>query len=215
MNDKPSPPPSLDSQRSLLLMNELESGEPTSQREIASRLGIAVGLVNSYLKTLVHKGLIQVKAYPRNRYGYLLTPKGFAEKSRLAYEQLSYFHKLFMVARRDSAELFERLRQREVEKVYFCGVDEFTEIAYLSLREAGIVLAAIMDENRAGEMFIDVPIISVEEGIFMPKAPIIMTSLRASERYFSELIAKGLDRSLLYGPIFDAKDGFNHSLLDD
>ena len=95
-----------DNLRSFLLMSELENGEPISQREIAGRLNIALGLVNSYLKTLVQKGFVTVKAYPRNRYAYLLTPKGFAEKSRLAFQHLSNFHKLYQVTRQDSLALF-------------------------------------------------------------------------------------------------------------
>ena len=79
---------SLDSYRALLLMSEIATEEPVSQRELARRLGIALGLVNSYLKNLVSKGFVRVKNFPRNRYAYLLTPKGFAEKSRLAYQHL-------------------------------------------------------------------------------------------------------------------------------
>jgi len=68
---------------------ELEKGEPISQREIAGRLGIALGRVNSYLKTLAAKGFVTVKAMPRNRFAYLLPPKGFAEKSRRVRRGLS------------------------------------------------------------------------------------------------------------------------------
>ena len=91
-----------DNLRSFLLMSELEDGESISQREIAGRLDIALGLVNSYLKTLVHKGFVTVKSMPRNRYAYLLTPKGFTEKSRLAFQHLSNFNKLYSVTRQDS-----------------------------------------------------------------------------------------------------------------
>src|SRR5512145_3156932 len=122
--------------RALLLMAELEDGRPISQREIAGRLGIALGLVNAYLKTLMKKGFVQVQAYPRNRYAYLLTPRGFAEKSRLAYQHLSNFHKLYRITRDDSLGIFLGLRERGVRRVAFCGVDDLTEIAYLSLREA-------------------------------------------------------------------------------
>ncbi|MHB8709359.1 MAG: winged helix-turn-helix transcriptional regulator, partial [Desulfuromonadales bacterium] len=80
-----------ESYRTFQLMNELESGEAVSQRELAGRLGIAVGLVNSYLKNFVAKGYVRVKTFPRNRYAYLLTPKGFAEKGRLAFQHLNYF----------------------------------------------------------------------------------------------------------------------------
>ena len=44
--------------------------------------GIALGLVNSYLKNLIAKGYITVKAIPPKRYTYYLTPTGFADSLR-------------------------------------------------------------------------------------------------------------------------------------
>src|SRR5512133_1147376 len=98
-----------DSYRSFLLLSEIAGDEPLSQREISRRLGIAVGLVNSYLKNLVAKGYVRVKNFPSNRYAYLLTPQGIAEKSRLAYQHLSYFTNLYTVARQGYLDLFLRL----------------------------------------------------------------------------------------------------------
>mgnify|MGYP001418030657 CR=1 FL=1 len=80
MNDKKS---DQDAFRTVQLMNELENGDAISQRELANRLGIAVGLVNSYLKNLAAKGWIRIKNYPRNRYAYLLTPKGLPKNQSL------------------------------------------------------------------------------------------------------------------------------------
>src|SRR5512137_730606 len=139
-NDK-----SVDSYRSFLLLSEIAGEEPLSQREISRRLGIAVGLVNSYLKNLVSKGFVRVKNFPRNRYAYLLTPQGLAEKSRLAYEHLTYFTGLYTVARQDYQNLFNRLDAEGVREVLFCGVDEVAEIAYLSLMETSIGLSGVMD----------------------------------------------------------------------
>ncbi|HEY6874619.1 MAG TPA: winged helix-turn-helix transcriptional regulator, partial [Geobacteraceae bacterium] len=66
----------LDTYRSFLLISEIAKEESLSQRELAQRLGIALGLVNSYLKNLVAKGFVRVRNFPPNRYAYLLTPQG-------------------------------------------------------------------------------------------------------------------------------------------
>src|SRR6516225_2380890 len=112
----------LDTYRSFLLLSEISGEQQLSQRELAKRLGIALGLVNSYLKNLVSKGFIRVNSFPKNRYAYLLTPKGFAEKSRLAYQHLSYFSGLYTVARQDYLRLFRSLAAEGVKGVAFCGV---------------------------------------------------------------------------------------------
>lgn len=191
-----------DDQRALLLMHELEDGTPLSQREIAGRLGIALGLVNAYLKTLAHKGFIQIKAYPRNRYAYLLTPEGFAEKSRLAYQHVTQFHRLFRTARQDSSTIFSRLREQGVSEVAFCGVDEFTEIAYLSLCDIGLDLVAVYDNSQVGVNFFGRTVQSLHNDKPLVNIPIVITSLRLADSYRKELLGHGITSMSIYGPVF-------------
>src|SRR4051812_41234808 len=82
----------------LSLLNSVEDGAQ-SQRRIAEDLGIALGLVNAYLKRCVKKGLVKVRHAPARRYAYYLTPQGFAEKSRLTVEYLSYSFSFFREAK--------------------------------------------------------------------------------------------------------------------
>jgi DNA-binding MarR family transcriptional regulator len=185
--------------RALLLMAELEEGRPISQREIAGRLGIALGLVNSYLKTLVRKGYVTVKAMPRNRYAYLLTPRGFAEKTQLAYHHLSNFHKLYRITRQDSLATFRALRAQGVERAAFCGLDDLTEFAYLSLREAQIELTAVMDE-RPGASFIDLPVVSLEEGVAAWDGAIVITALKRAESLKGALLRLGVGPERIHAP---------------
>ena len=72
------------------LLDAVEQDRAQSQRLLASELGIALGLVNAYLKRCIKKGLVKVRSAPARRYAYYLTPQGFAEKSRLTVQYLSY-----------------------------------------------------------------------------------------------------------------------------
>jgi len=189
-----------DSLRSFLLMSELEDGKLISQREIAGRLNIALGLVNSYIKTLVQKGFVTVKSYPRNRYAYLLTPKGFAEKSRLAFQHLSNFNKLYLVTRQDSLALFARLYEQGVEKVSFCGLDDLTEIFFLSLQEAGLELEIVMDSRETKQEFFNRPVVGLEEGIKTGKGPIILTALQRAADFKKKLLKLGVEKKRIFGP---------------
>ncbi len=139
-----------DDYKAFQLLSEVADEQPVSQRELAKRLGIALGLVNSYLKNFVAKGFIRIKNYPQNRYAYLLTPNGMAEKARLAYQHVNYFTSLYTVTRQDYLVLFRELAERGVSQVTFCGVDEVAEIAWLSLQEAGLELAGVMDDEQSG-----------------------------------------------------------------
>lgn len=191
----------LDSSRSLQLLSEISGEEPLSQRELSRRLGIAVGLVNSYLKNLVSKGFVRVKDFPSNRYAYLLTPQGIAEKSRLAYQHLSYFTSLYTVARQDYLDLFRRLEECGERAVVFCGVDEVAEVAYLSLQETGLKLVAVMDDTRCGEFFFGVPILALAEMVRDIRGPVVISSLKQRDELAQALHDFGVanDRIFITG----------------
>src|ERR1700741_5553305 len=88
------------------LLSSVESDGARSQRHIAAELGIALGLVNAYLKRCIKKGLVKVSDAPARRYASYLTPQGFAEKSRLTVQYLSDSFSFFRQARTDCAEVF-------------------------------------------------------------------------------------------------------------
>lgn len=196
MNGKPADHESF---RTLQLMNELEDGATVSQRELAGRLGIAVGLVNSCLKNFVAKGYVRVKNYPRNRYAYLLTPKGLAEKGRLAFQHLDYFTGLYTTTRREYLELFKRLKSEGVSEVVFCGVDEVAEIAYLSLREVGMELGRVVDEGSGKPDFFGHPVQPLADAIGQG-SPIVLTSLKRGAQLQAGLITHGVEPGQVYAP---------------
>ena len=188
----------MDTHRSFLLLSEIEREETVSQRELASRLGIALGLVNSYLKNLVAKGYVRIRSFPKNRYGYLLTPQGLAEKSRLAYQHLSYFTNLYQIARQDYLALFRSLHASGIRRVSFCGVDETAEIAYLSLRETGLELVEVMDDQHAGENFFEKKISPLVTSRETTNLPIIITSLKRGDDLEAELLRRNINRSIIF-----------------
>lgn len=188
-----------DSYHSLLLLEEIAREESVSQRELSKRLGIALGLVNSYVRNMISKGYIRVSSFPRNRYKYLLTPKGIAEKSRLTYQHLHYFTNLYTTARKDFKELFNRVEKTGVKKVIFCGIDEVAEIAYISLQETGIELEAVMDdEQQDGKTFFNIPVVTLHSGILTSSYPIIITSLKKSDALMKDLLYMGAESSNIH-----------------
>src|SRR5262245_27116136 len=47
-------------ERDLEILTAIEAGEPLTQRALAQRLGVALGLANLYLKRLARKGYIKI-----------------------------------------------------------------------------------------------------------------------------------------------------------
>src|SRR5262245_54677374 len=111
------------------LLESVERDGAQSQRRLAAQLGIALGLVNAYLKRCAKKGWLKVTDAPAHRYAYYLTPQGFAEKSRLTVEYLSYSFGFFRRAKSDYALLFDAARSLGLERVALAGVSDLAEIA--------------------------------------------------------------------------------------
>ena len=127
-------------ERDLELLTAVGEGRATSQRALAARMGVALGLVNLYLKRLAHKGYIKVtefpeKPYARKRLTYLLTPKGMAEKTRLTYAYMDRSLAQYRLARQMLREALVELQQQGKKRVALYGAGEAAELAYLTLRE--------------------------------------------------------------------------------
>jgi DNA-binding MarR family transcriptional regulator len=140
------------------LLDAVEQDRAQSQRLLASELGIALGLVNAYLKRCVKKGLVKVRSAPARRYAYYLTPQGFAEKSRLTVEYLSYSFSFFRQAKTDCSDLFKAASARNVESVLLAGRSDLAEIAALCAMEHGIRIVGVVQKDAAGRQFIGLPV---------------------------------------------------------
>lgn len=113
------------------LLERIDDSEAVSQRRLANDLGIALGLTNSYIKRCIGKGLIKVSQAPARRYKYYLTPRGFAEKSRLTAQFFSDSFTAFRRWRQSYDRLFVVLEARGVKTAGLCGRGELVEIAVL------------------------------------------------------------------------------------
>ena len=142
------------------LLESVERDQAVSQRRLAADLGIALGLVNAYLKRCIKKGWVKVSEAPARRYAYYLTPHGFAEKSRLTAEFLSYSFSFFRVARADCAEALADARARGCRRIVLAGASDLAEISTICAAENGIEIAGVVDANASGDRFLGLPVLN-------------------------------------------------------
>lgn len=173
----------------LNLLNSVDDGA-SSQRRIAEELGIALGLVNAYLKRCVKKGLVKVSQAPARRYAYYLTPQGFAEKSRLTVEYLSSSFSFFRQAKADCAQVFELAKQKNLQNLVLCGKSDLAEIAILSAVDCGVSIVAIVDRNADADetLFLGRKVVSGYDSLMVPFDGVIVTDLVNARRTFDEAV---------------------------
>ena len=69
------------------VLRVLQERPHITQRELALRLGVSLGVTNFVLRALLDKGAIKVRNFrgstQKASYAYVLTPRGLAEKATL------------------------------------------------------------------------------------------------------------------------------------
>jgi DNA-binding MarR family transcriptional regulator len=180
--------------RSLQLLEEIENNYGPSQRDLARKLNISLGLVNSFLKRLATKGYVKITTIPRNRVRYILTPKGFAEKSRLTYEFIQYSFHFYKKAVMELHELVDEFRRRDVKKVVFFGANDLAEIASISLRGTDVELIGVVDDDRAGEEFLGFRVKSVKDLRKAQYDRVILTRVDSQELGLQKLLQNEIPR---------------------
>lgn len=187
-----NPPP----KTQLDLLTSLESGRVVTQGTISKRIGVSIGMINALLKRAVLKGYVKVRAAPYKRYAYYLTPKGFAEKSRLVAEYLEISLSFFRQARQEYGELFERARRTGLRRVALIGGGELAEIAGLAAREADIELVAVVDRTTNREKVFGVPV--VQDVAELPDVEaVVITDAKAPQAAFDRLTGRFDDQQVL------------------
>jgi len=191
-------------ERARIMLGLLESvnrDAAQTQRRLASELGIALGLVNAYLKRCIKKGLVKVSNAPARRYGYYLTPQGFAEKSRLTADYLSYSFSLFRSARTDYANVMSAALIRGFNRIVLAGVSDLAEIAIICAISDGVQIAAIVDPNSTQTRFVGLPVLATFDLISGEFDAVVVTDLRTTNKTYAEAVQwLGADR--VFAPSF-------------
>ncbi|HZC58205.1 MAG TPA: winged helix-turn-helix transcriptional regulator [Xanthobacteraceae bacterium] len=162
------------------LLESVERDGAQSQRKLASDLGIALGLVNAYLKRCVKKGLLKIGQAPARRYAYYLTPYGFAEKSRLTVEYLSSSFSFFRHAREDCSSVLKVAHARGWNRVALAGVSDLAEIATICALEQGIAIVAVIDAKAAIDKFVGMPVVKSIAAVPGGFDALVVTDLQAT-----------------------------------
>jgi DNA-binding MarR family transcriptional regulator len=122
------------------LLNEIAQDSLVTQASLSSRLGIAVGSVNWYIKRLIHRGWIKVSHLDRTRLKYDLTPEGMTVFTQRALFYARDSLKVYGSFRQKAKSFVSELKQQGIDQAYIDGEDELIDILRLTCIESGIQL---------------------------------------------------------------------------
>jgi DNA-binding MarR family transcriptional regulator len=133
--------------RELNLLQELEKNPIISQRELSNKFGIALGVTNACLKRMVRRGWIRITNFNHHKIGYYLTPKGFAEKTKLTLHLISWTVQHYSALKGIIGRKFLEMQNSGIERIVFYGVSDEMEVAYVTLQGVHLKLVGIIEDE--------------------------------------------------------------------
>ncbi len=176
-----------ETQITLGMLTAVGENSVVTQRSLARDLGIALGLVNAYLKRCVTKGYIKVTQAPAKRYAYYLTPQGFAEKSRLTAQYLAISLNFFRLARSQCDALFAECETRGWTRIALCGAGELAEIAMLCAESHAVTLIGLV-EAAGGASVGKLPLVDDIAALAALDA-VVITDQRTPQKTYDRIVA--------------------------
>lgn len=130
------------------ILEHIHENPTITQRDLASKLGIALGLTNSYIKRLYKKGCIKIKNLDGKRLKYILTPKGFVEKARLTCNYMARSFNYFREIKQKIDQTYNAMIESGINKIVLWGDGELAEVCIVSLKGLPITIAGIVGFNE-------------------------------------------------------------------
>lgn len=174
----------------LRLLDAVDRDPNVTQRRIADDFGIALGLVNAYLKRCVKKGLVKIAEVPARRYAYYLTPHGFAEKARLTQTYLTHSFTFFRNARYEGGEMMAECARRGLLRVALAGAGDLAEIMVLCAADSPVrLVGAAHAVAEPGRTLVGLPVVRVWEDLDEFDA-VIVCDLDRPQMTFNDAVAR-------------------------
>lgn len=126
------------SQNELAVLESLnEVSSSISQREIARRTGLSVGLINAVIKKLVRTGYVKTSQLNQRTISYLLTPEGFSQTALRSYKYVLETVRTYKSIKQKFCEIVDGLSNEGFSEFYLNGEGDLADLAESLFEERG------------------------------------------------------------------------------
>jgi len=126
---------------------EIKDNPSLSQRSLAHKLNISLGLTNAILQNLIHRGWIKVQKMTGRKILYLITPQGIARAANLVYDRFRETQNYYQYTKELLTSYLTDLYTKGKRRAVIYGTNYLTEITYLSLLDGPLTLHSIITED--------------------------------------------------------------------
>ncbi len=126
---------------------ELKQNPTITQRSLAHRLNVSLGLTNAILQNLIHRGWIKAKKLTGRKILYLITPQGMARATNLIYDRFRETQNYYQYTKELLTSYLTDLYHQGKRGVVIYGTNQLAEITYLSLLDSPLKLQSILSDD--------------------------------------------------------------------
>lgn len=138
--------------KTLLLLEAIDNEECLSQRDLAKKLNISLGMVNTIIKSLLDRGFFKIDTHPKSKVKYVLTSTGVSGKADLAIRYISHLISIYQETKTRIQTRLDKLYEEGVRKLALYGSDAVSEITcMLPVNNPYQEIVAIIDDEKEGQ----------------------------------------------------------------
>lgn len=157
-------------EREFELINIIGAELGANQRDLSKQLDISLGMTNLLVRRLVSKGYIRIRQLNQKKTQYILTPKGFTEKSQKSINYTLKTIRSIGLIRNQLNIIIQRLYAQGERRFLILGSSDLVELVEMSLNQpqwAGVSFSRIEEipQNPQGMVLICREEVKVEQGL--------------------------------------------------
>lgn len=118
----------------LKIIEEIHRRKDLTQRELSLKTKLSLGAVNIIIKRLIKRGFVKTVNLNPKKVEYIITPMGFAEKTKKSYNYIQKTIHLVNLVREEIAKVVLEEFNRGQKKFVVLGRDDLADIIELALK---------------------------------------------------------------------------------
>ena len=142
---------------------EIKDNPSLSQRSLAHKLNISLGLTNAILQNLIHRGWVKAQKMTGRKILYLITPKGMVQATNFIYDRVRETQHYYQYAKDLLTTHFTNLYDKGTRGAAVYGTGQLAEITYLSLLDSPLKLHSILTDDSSKKKFLGHEVLNLSE----------------------------------------------------
>ena len=144
---------------------EIKDNPSLSQRSLAHKLNISLGLTNAILQNLIHRGWVKAQKMTGRKILYLITPQGIARAANLVYDRFRETQNYYQYTKELLTSYLADLYTKGKRGAVIYGTGQLAEITYLSLLDSPFKLHSILTDDPPKKKFLGHEVLTLSDFI--------------------------------------------------